>query len=138
MSNTAMDNKSTSNGDATTPPPLNQQPPSQEAVQQLSDSVWLQQLQRQHPDPLVNKLERNMKPLEGIYQRMAEIVQNHLAQHGEIADLQEVGHECDLVLQYNRQIGRLMKLELDLRENRAKVDRLLYMEPLQPDEKKPV
>jgi hypothetical protein len=138
MNNATTNGNSNSNptspGDATKSPPSKPEPVNRPAARETQESSWLQQLQ-QSPDPLMRKLERNMIPLQGIYERMSEIVLSHLTQHGEIAHLQEIGRECDLVLQYNRQIGRLMKLEHDLRANRANIDRMKYFDPPQPSEK---
>ena len=75
-----------------------------------------------HPDPLVQKLARHMVPIEGIHEQMARILQAHLAQHPQIASMQETAREFDLLLQYNKQLGRLLKFEHDLRINRDKID----------------
>ena len=106
--------------------PVGEPSPGQTSQNEMSDREYFQQLP--HSDPLMRKVEQVTAPIEGIYKKMAEIVQNHLEQHSQITDLQEITRECDQVLQYGRQVGRMLKLQLELREDRAKFDRFLYQD----------
>jgi hypothetical protein len=117
------------------PAPVGQAPVGQKPESEMSDREWFQQLP--DADPLVEKLDRNMAPIEQIYEQMAEILHAHLAQHQQISDLQDVSRECDLVLQYGKQIGRLLKFEQDLRVNRDKIDPVEYLRSRPRREKKP-
>lgn len=99
--------------------------PGQDAFSLTPESVkadreYLQQLP--HSDPLVQKVERHMIPIESIYEQMAGILKTHLTEHPQIASLQETCREFDLLLQFSKQIGRLHKFQHDLRINRDKID----------------
>jgi hypothetical protein len=91
---------------------------------EMSDRKYFQQLP--DPDSLMRKVEQVTAPIESIYKKMASIVQDHLDQNSQIKDLQEIARECDQVLQYGRQVGRMLKLQLELRADRGKFDRFLY------------
>jgi hypothetical protein len=129
MSDTTTTGNSSSNGNAANLPP-----PIEPSLNQTAESDWMRALQ-QHPDPLVRKLEMITTPLMGIYQQMSQVILRHLKERPQIEDLQDVHRQTDEVLQYSRQLGRLVKLEMDLRTPAGKFDPMLHFDAPQPSEK---